>query len=94
MFSGIRMASQILRDGWGKWQSIHWDSPRRSFWIGRMGFGFGGYYAGYNCHWPDLFTRPWGRYSAGDYRIVYFFGNLWRGLRCFLLPTRLLPRWR
>lgn len=38
---------------------------------------------GCNAHWYDL-RHPWERYSRGDYRWVFFFKQIWRGLHlCF-----------
>lgn len=83
------MTTKLLRDYEGRLVSIHWDSSsgRRTFWIGDIGFGLGSNIV-YNCHWYDLFKRPWERYSIGEYRIAYFFGNFWRGLQIFLYPKK------
>jgi len=59
-----------------------WDE--RQCWFGRTGLGFGGSESMYNAHFYDLFKRPMDRYSDGERRWRFFFGQLARGLREFV----------
>lgn len=75
----------------GRVESVDWTSKdtwdpsggNRRFWIGWSGLGFCGSDRGYNAHFYDL-RHPWERYSHDDYRWVFFFKQIARGLREFV----------
>jgi hypothetical protein len=78
---------EVLRDHYGRFSSIRYEGPHRNAWIGTTGMGFGNGLVGYNAHWHDL-RRPWQRYSGGPTRFVFFWQQLWRGLRAFVDTRR------
>lgn len=78
------MTTILCRRPWDdRVESIHWDSPRRSFWIGRTGLGLGGSLVTCNAHF-NVWCHPWRRWSRGDYKWVDFFKQIARGLREFV----------
>jgi hypothetical protein len=79
------MKVEVCRRQDGTFSAIQFEGPCRNAWIGKSGMGFGNEYVGFNAHWYDLF-RPLERYSAGDTRFVFFWKQLYRGLRAIVNP--------
>ena len=58
----------------GRWEEIPYIT------IHSTGILFCNDEGGFNAHWYDL-RHPWQRYSRGDYRWVFFFKQVARGIR-------------
>ncbi|KKL46788.1 hypothetical protein LCGC14_2342060 [marine sediment metagenome] len=80
---------EIVRDTQGRLSSVHFGGEGRNLWIGKTGLGASGPSCGYNAHWYDL-RHPWERYSIGEFRFVFFWKQLWRGLREVILAPEFL----